>query len=272
MSIIKDHFNKHPPETLYHYTDMKGALGILKNGVIWATVIQYLNDSTEFSHFLELIETEIKKKKPASKKTLKDLQDAITTIRDVNIAVSCFSRDSDSLSQWRAYGRGESGFAIGFDSKKLSQLGNSHLVLRECIYNEGVQIEMAREIIGDLLTGRVKEPADIIFNLLSIAPLMKNEHFSDEKEWRLYTEYPVSASMLDSREGRSMIIPYFELPLYGVLGADNIVTKVVVGPTPNMRLSKTSMEKLLLKVQNHKEGYGFARPSVRNSKIPYRDW
>ena len=33
--------------TIYHYTDVKGALGILKSGELWFTERTHLNDSSE---------------------------------------------------------------------------------------------------------------------------------------------------------------------------------------------------------------------------------
>ena len=98
----------------------------------------------------------------------------------------CFSCDSDSLSQWRAYGGGESGFAIGFDSTKLGQCNEPSFLLRECIYDEDAQIKIALDIINDLLTGSIDPSLENMISVLfSIAPLMKNKSFCDEKEWRL---------------------------------------------------------------------------------------
>lgn len=42
-------------QTLYHYTDIDGLLGILKNRVIWATEIKDLADETEFEYGRDLV-------------------------------------------------------------------------------------------------------------------------------------------------------------------------------------------------------------------------
>jgi hypothetical protein len=39
-----------PKALLYHYTDQRGLLGILRSQSIWATHIRYLNDSSEYNH------------------------------------------------------------------------------------------------------------------------------------------------------------------------------------------------------------------------------
>jgi hypothetical protein len=36
-----------PAGLLYHYTDLRGLLGILESGSIWATHIRFLNDLSE---------------------------------------------------------------------------------------------------------------------------------------------------------------------------------------------------------------------------------
>ena len=40
------------PRVVYHYTSMDAMLGIVE-GCIWATNIRYLNDVSEYDHFLE---------------------------------------------------------------------------------------------------------------------------------------------------------------------------------------------------------------------------
>ena len=44
------------PPRLYHYTSQEGLLGILSSKTLWATRIQYLNDSTEFAYTLALLQ------------------------------------------------------------------------------------------------------------------------------------------------------------------------------------------------------------------------
>src|SRR5215469_16252150 len=49
-----------PPDCLYHYTDQLGLLGIIEKRELWATKVQYMNDSTEFGLAVELAKTRIK--------------------------------------------------------------------------------------------------------------------------------------------------------------------------------------------------------------------
>ncbi len=44
---------------LYHFTNQQGLLGIVENKEIWATQIQYLNDTSEYRYTLELAQREL---------------------------------------------------------------------------------------------------------------------------------------------------------------------------------------------------------------------
>jgi hypothetical protein len=56
--LISTKFNnsqkKISPQSLYHYTDQGGLLGIIENKELWATKVQYMNDATEFGRAVDL--------------------------------------------------------------------------------------------------------------------------------------------------------------------------------------------------------------------------
>lgn len=45
---------RNPPDSLFHYTTIDGLLGIVQSKTLWASQIQYLNDSVEFYWALNL--------------------------------------------------------------------------------------------------------------------------------------------------------------------------------------------------------------------------
>ena len=51
------------PDILYHYTSQKGLLGILQTKKLWMTNILYLNDSSECIHTIDLLKSEVEKRK-----------------------------------------------------------------------------------------------------------------------------------------------------------------------------------------------------------------
>ncbi len=46
-----------PATMLFHYTSSRGLLGILQEGRLWATNLEFLNDPTELTHTIGLAET-----------------------------------------------------------------------------------------------------------------------------------------------------------------------------------------------------------------------
>jgi Protein of unknown function (DUF2971) len=173
------------PKLLYHYTTQQGLLGILNNQCIWATHIRYLNDSSEYSHGLQIVRAlvdeidfkidlmpEISNEETTREmgnrvKTL--LRDALLGASSLPVFVASFFESNevgmssqkhdpgDVLEQWRAYSGGSAGFSIGFDrellSKYVTDSGESDLspmMATSCIYDQRVQREYLRHRVDDV--------------------------------------------------------------------------------------------------------------------------
>lgn len=124
----------------------------------------------------------------------KDFLDAIDQVIHFSglkclVLASCFSRDGDVLSQWRAYADDGNGYAIGFNAKDLLQLPIRPLKVE---YRERKQINEVKRIIRALHEVEKDEKekfgeefinacSTIGFDLASY----KNPAFSEELEVRL---------------------------------------------------------------------------------------
>ncbi len=114
-------FSRALPAEIWHYTNAAGLVGILQSGKLFATQVSYLNDSLEQRYFGDLVLIGIKQRMvtntdPEIAILLKVAHDALLN-RDFSAArhfVTCFSEVGDDLGQWRGYGGGECGYAIGF--------------------------------------------------------------------------------------------------------------------------------------------------------------
>jgi hypothetical protein len=131
-SHVFEQFQKDaPPNFLYHYTDQSGLLGIIQSAELWATKVQYMNDSTEFTRAVEI----------AKKRALERIGDlpvlepsapfpwiieALDNIPHVNVCSVSFCSDADLLSQWRGYSSSGVGYAIGFHSTALVEMARGH--------------------------------------------------------------------------------------------------------------------------------------------------
>src|SRR4029077_713313 len=58
--ILIDVLEEKPNKPLYHYTTQSGLLGIVGQKEIWATHTQYLNDTREGLHAVEMVHRRIK--------------------------------------------------------------------------------------------------------------------------------------------------------------------------------------------------------------------
>jgi hypothetical protein len=289
--------NSDPPEILYHYTSQDGLIGMLNKKTIWASKIHYLNDSKEFALALELASDELDRRikaatSPGDRSRLELLRDTIYTIEGVNTCVCCFSALDDDLSQWRGYGGGNAGFSVGFTREWFTRVKETlGLSLRRCIYDPEKHQRLIQDAIDEFFaTNTEKEPDywdrnrlhvdpdrprtfvalphagnDFATRLSLIAPLIKHKSFEAEREWRLVAA--VSAHELHHRPGRSMLIPYYKIPIGDDDKFDSI-REIVVGPTPHLDLSAASVESLAFAA-------GLVNPDndlTRTTSIPFRNW
>lgn len=114
---------QHYQGTLWHYTDIAGALAIIETGVLRATAIPFLNDTNEFRQGLRVLDLTNRALQasrhvhPAQKKVVSQATEAVNRVSvQADLHVACASEVPDSLSQWRSYG-GSSGVAIGLDTE-----------------------------------------------------------------------------------------------------------------------------------------------------------
>jgi hypothetical protein len=135
---------------------------------------------------------------------LKEIYEPVSLTRPQDTApyfVTCFSAAENSLNQWRAYGRGEGGYCLGFDSKQLDlKSSGGNFFISPAIYDRDVQAAL----VEDLLTWALAEYESVavrhaenqdehrkawahmlLWQATAIAPIMKNPGFSEENEWRL---------------------------------------------------------------------------------------
>jgi hypothetical protein len=113
-------------DEVWHYTSADGLIGMLKSGEIWSTQVTCLNDTLEMRYFINLVHDAVKtlraKTTDADLSILFRIADERLTSSDLSTVanfVACFSEVEDDLAQWRGYGGGECGYAVGFQSQGI---------------------------------------------------------------------------------------------------------------------------------------------------------
>lgn len=289
--------NTAAPSTLYHYTTQAGLIGILEKKVLWASKMQYLNDSSEFRHALSITKTVIETRKQQIKSDderilITKIETVLRLLPTAHLFVGSLSAEGDLLSQWRGYCPDSNGFSIGFNvdqlRKALSQQGFS---LAPCIYKQTEQFHLIDELFADVLNipntlnedifspqrnpgfanlSKQLGPQASIFmrDLLTLGSLLKHCSFTEEREWRIVCGViPHIHPEFRIRPGKSMLIPYREIQL---CGNDQPVSidEIIVGPTPHPDLATQSADHLAQSLKSK----GIQVKSVRPSRIPYRAW
>lgn len=238
-------------DKLFHYTTSEAFVSILNNKEMWFTDYRFLNDTQEF-HFVEhrakrLISDysfEDRKRDFAQLPRADDHSikyfdvflhyfkrefigqiytfyegNAVSRLDSSNYLPYVFSMsaDDDSLSQWRAYGKGE--ICIEFDVGAIQSLASTMELIRPVVYMSNCQLDemLTRYIergLDDLFSHAGYVDQDMIANAADyIRPHMersfnpifiKHVGFKEEQEWRVV----INMALYSTPEARLFGIPH----------------------------------------------------------------
>ena len=273
--LYKTVFPLRPPETIYHYTTQKGILGIIPDRCMWATQAHFLNDKNEVFLTFKLLERELRRmvaesRSPEHRSLLNEIRHNLSNVDQTHICTVSFCESGDLLSQWRGYAAQGKGYALGFDLPKLSDIAKQqNFVVWPCVYNPTLQLELVKYLIdcwiekfSEKMLNHEKMLEEINVSICKLAPIIKDESFIEEQEWRLVSSATGFEKNMAFREGEFSLIPYLNL-------RDNdskdCFKKIVVGPSPHTDLAINSL-KMFLK-QNK-----LSNVEVVTSRIPFRNW
>lgn len=192
----------------YYYCSLDTFLNILKSKEIYLSDPLKMNDKAEIRWYLDKLNDdknednifgsifERMRMRSGLKFSLKELLDRLDSKGQNSIYVSCFSKKSDVLSQWRAYADDGSGVAIGFDLDKFLIANN--FWIEEIIYTNDISeedeiesdIECVADTIGTVihennLTDREMKIDVFLHELIPVLVKYKNPAFIEEDEVRL---------------------------------------------------------------------------------------
>lgn len=287
----------HIYDRVWHYTTPVGMLGIIDRSKLWASSIFHMNDKKEYIHSINWIQQAVHSiYNGRSKDKMTPLINSIITKLDFldypYIYIACFSASEDQLSQWRGYGDSENGFSIGFNSVALYHLAvqsnsaqtGSNFYFQRVLYGNWEKTPALKKLLDAVwhfyrLNKTSMKQSDAIetLSLLALSMIselavcMKDEKFSEEKEWRLVCLHrlysdgePVTGDIpVRFRAGSYGLTPYIEIDLSSQIGMDKpIVTDLLLGPSPYQELN-LSATRLFVKERG-------LPVNVKSSKIPLR--
>ncbi len=152
--LVKSLWSKHPSRPLYHYTSPAGLIGIVESKSLWASGVQYLNDTAEYRHAASITQGLLTKYLQNENGPWNGyygmLLQGLPFCTDTTVFVGSLSEAKDKLSQWRAYCSDGGGFSIGFDHKLIENQAKKHgFKLLKCEYNSANQESICAELISD---------------------------------------------------------------------------------------------------------------------------
>jgi hypothetical protein len=295
------------PETniIYHYTSIFGLISILESQSLFCTNINFLNDKREFKYGVSIIEEVIQKLKKENfeNSILKIVEVRIDQIYKVERYVTCFSKQGDLLSQWRAYTNQGKGVSIGFDLHKIDSSLDKHISGKHIEYDQDLQLQVIEEIFRIIIVFFLerKDIFDwtnqnfdnhvsyvIIDFIQEIISSYKSDSFKEEQEYRF--QYVIDGNMVKKEEvdiffrsSDTLIIPYVKLETkyrkflrdkengeyesagaYPTILLKNLpIKEIIIGPSLVYEDIKFGIEELLLK-------HNYENVRILKSDIPYR--
>lgn len=268
-------------QLIYHYTSQSGFLGILTSKQLWASELQFLNDSREYKIAAEKLRKTMESLKfPAHDIrafVLAEALDYLDQLPNLHVFVASFSGQRDKLSQWRGYSKGEVGYSLGFDLQALRAAATEQgFRLERCIYDKPSQAQAVTALLEDFLKLAqifrrqtrdefhisAKSAGYLLERLASAAPLFKDEAFSEEDEWRLVSS-PKNflEAHAKTRCGKHWVIPYVPFMLNS--GDTSPLKELIIGPCVYPVLAQQAVLFPLSET-------GFLHVDCTLSEIPFR--
>jgi len=292
VDSIKD---TEPPDTIFHYTDGAGLLGILAAGSIRLTDIFGLNDPTELLHGVNHARTilahEAQNGHPAGNLFAKQFDRIMDGALDkiATFFVACFSRNGDELGQWRAYGDNGHGFALGFDRSALEQAfagphnaaipNNSTFPMTyDDVRLKGLQSDLARELIPLMSLPHDRRLPELVIReymkelsmqlglcVTRAAIFFKHQAYENEREYRFLQIREFNAPMHDvqHRARRTSLVRFIDFPWKHV--AQDALRSIVIGPASDESAARAFIDKCI-----RIAGIQSNVVSVGKSDVPYR--
>lgn len=147
-----DQFEQMQDNCIWHYTDwdtctkiMDTARGVAAN-VLRASDLSYMNDESELRYAISLL---LSTCPPADRQILE--REIHGSMQLAHVYAACFSEESDSLSQWRAYGGSGVQVAIGFDAQKIEAIAAKQYFRKlKCEYDLAKQVDILSTLVAEL--------------------------------------------------------------------------------------------------------------------------
>ncbi len=258
-------------ESLYHYTDVHGLVGIIQSESLRATRCNFLNDASEVSYALATIRDSLEDHRAKQIPHYDVLRFAVTanlsTFESIGIYITSLSRRRDSLELWKNYAD-NGGYCLEFIRESIvGQISDrsSFFCVTDIVYDRDRQVDITLEKLRHWSThveqycpdarNRLDKKGGIRFDdiidaneLLSLTLMFKNNIFAFEEECRfvflIRDDNKFSNLELQLRTSNGIVIPFVQYPLNDNMSS---LHSIMLGPLNNSQAAEDGLRMLLIK-------------------------
>lgn len=230
-------------ELVYHYTSLDAFISIVNSRTFRFGDARAMNDYTEIDHNINLL-LNLEKQKPELIKKLnisdKEFNKGIENIKFFKkhienhyIHIMSFSKNSDSLNQWRGYANNGKGMCFSINLSALQHcLNSTYRIAGHCVYKQEELDTEARNLLKlastfDSNDCEFEAKSNFLDSFIGFITTGKNEAFIEEGEVRLVSLIdklppPQDVKFINSN---GFIKSYLEVSF-----PINIIDTVILGP------------------------------------------
>ncbi|MBH0078691.1 MULTISPECIES: DUF2971 domain-containing protein [unclassified Pseudoalteromonas] len=276
-------------ELVYHYTSLDAFISIVNSRTFRFGDARAMNDYTEIDHNINLL-LNLEKQKPELMKELnisnegfnkgiKNIKFFKKHIENHYIHIMSFSKNPDSLSQWRGYADNGTGICFSINLSALRHcLNNTYRIAGNCVYKQGELNTEAQNLLKlastfDSDQFEFEARSNFLDNFIAFITTGKNEAFIDEGEVRLVSFIeklppPQDVKFINSN---GFIKSYLEVSF-----RINIIDTIILGPCCKFAANDPVFNDMLDNLFFNKKLYELGvdtnpyKPKVLSSKATFR--
>ncbi len=244
-------------ESLFHFTDINGLFGIIKDDSLWLSERNYMNDINDEIFIKSYVRNFFTKSTDEWEKFETEL------IPHKNQYIFSTSTDKDSIHQWTYYGSKDS-YCIEFDIEELINLFYKFNETKDLYYGPVLyENEKTLKIANKIIT----EYSSLLYDKNSIFNI-ENDNFDDEKFSEFKRVYQYFYSLIkqaghsceneyrftlqkennpEFRTRNGLFIPYIVVNSMETINKKLPIKKIYIGPNSYETKAKENLEYFLKK-------------------------
>lgn len=237
-------------KSIYHYTSSYVLFNIMNTNELWLGNTANMNDKSELSNFIDLIEKELRSKHNDKQKEIDNIFYEIRDrLKKEYPFVLCFSKDIDDAAQWERYGDHAQGICVEFDTYLLTKYiyKAGFLSITNIFYDDNVKNHAYTKCFSNYLDNKPYEFENLkglIDNLLLGSAGHKHKSFKSENECRLYTFYETETEhskteykIFNSNIKKVLVLDLNKIDNFSDIKFYDTISKIIVGPKSTQNIN-----------------------------------